>query len=338
MKTIAYYGNKLKKSHGIETVMESLINGFSQYFHVKNATNKQSIPAKIIDFTRLFFTSNNSKVSLIDVFSTKAFWFAVYISTLCRLANRKYILVLHGGNLPMRFKSNKRIFSSMIKNAYLITAPSMYLVSFFENKKIQVKFIPNPIRIKEYPTSIADKTDKAVQLLYLRGFGKIYRPQLVIKACDILKNKGISFHLHMFGRDLDGTLQETIGLIQQLNLNQYITIHGSKTKEEWMVVAQKCYINVSVPEIDNTPVSILECMAMGIPTISTNVGGIPFMIQHKQNALLTDATPVAIAENIIELIDNEGLHKQIVTAAKDYVMQYEYSHVLNKWNEVINQC
>ena len=43
---------------------------------------------------------------------------------------------------------------------------------------------------------------------------------------------------------------------------------------------------ISVPSVDNQPLSILEAFAFGIPVIATDVGGIQYMIVDSFNGLL----------------------------------------------------
>jgi glycosyltransferase involved in cell wall biosynthesis len=337
-KMLVYYGNKLETKYGIETVMESLLKGFGDNFKVKSATDRTSHFFKIIDFTKLFFKTLHCDIIVIDVFSTRAFWFSVYISFLCRIFHKRYILVLHGGNLPNRFIKSLPLFKGMLNNAMFATAPSMYLVSFFNSKGFNVKFIPNPIRLSEYKSSLSNVFLLTLNLLYLRGFGKVYRPALIIEACRILYSKGIVFHLHLFGRDLDGTLSEVKNLISKYKLNDFVTIYGSKPKYYWIDVAKKCQINLSVPEIDNTPVSVLECMALGIPTISTNVGGIPYLIEHLQNGILVEPSAEILSDMIIRLVEDKELYHQISNNGLNYVLQYDYSRVISMWNKLIKEC
>lgn len=338
MKKLIYLGNKLEQKFGIETVMESLIKGFNHFAKVYSASDKQSKARKLIDFTKLFFKEIKNDLVLIDVFSTKAFWFAVYLSMLCIVFNKKYVLVLHGGGLTNRYKQSTTIFRWILMRAYNVTAPSMYLTSFFKVNSINVEFIPNPIHIKNYPISNQDNSLKVLKLLYLRGFGAIYRPQLLIEACVILHQQAVAFELHMFGRDIDGTLKQVADLVEKYNFQSHVFVHGSKPKSVWMLTAQQCAVNLSVPTIDNTPVSILECMAMGIPTISSNVGGIPYLITHMENGVLVDAEPTEIAKHILMLRDNQAIYKNLSTNAQEHVKLYDYPNVMQKWKRLIQSC
>ena len=69
---------------------------------------------------------------------------------------------------------------------------------------------------------------------------------------------------------------------QKYKLNQKIEFVGYLRKIEWLELARDHDIFINTSTIDNMPVSILEMMALGLPIISTNVGGIPFILESRK--------------------------------------------------------
>jgi glycosyltransferase involved in cell wall biosynthesis len=58
---------------------------------------------------------------------------------------------------------------------------------------------------------------------------------------------------------------------------------------------------------DGIPVALMEAMAMKTPPVSTTVSGIPELIDHKQNGLLTEPRdPEATGNAIISLLENDS--------------------------------
>ena len=41
------------------------------------------------------------------------------------------------------------------------------------------------------------------------------------------------------------------------------------------------------------PVSIIECMALGLPIVSTNVGGLAYLLENNKNALLVKKNDIS---------------------------------------------
>ena len=69
---------------------------------------------------------------------------------------------------------------------------------------------------------------------------------------------------------------------------------------------------------DDCPMSILECMFLSLPIISTNVGGIPELITHKVEGILVPPGDVeAMTIWIQRLMDDESLRERLAKAAKE---------------------
>jgi glycosyltransferase involved in cell wall biosynthesis len=61
-----------------------------------------------------------------------------------------------------------------------------------------------------------------------------------------------------------------------------------------------CDICVNTSRIDNMPVALVEMCAMGLPVVSTDVGGIPHLLKHEQTGLLVPS------EDVVAMADSVG--------------------------------
>ena len=75
-------------------------------------------------------------------------------------------------------------------------------------------------------------------------------------------------------------------LISQYNLDKNFRLVGYKKNAKQYLLAFDLYACSSVKE--GLPFSLLEAMQAGLPIVSTNVGGIPEMIQDKKNGRLVN--------------------------------------------------
>lgn len=88
---------------------------------------------------------------------------------------------------------------------------------------------------------------------------------------------------------------------------------------------------------DNLPNTIMEAMACGTPCIGFEVGGIPEMIDHKENGYIARYKNAAdLAEGIRYVLNPEN-HARLSHAAREKVMQsYSEAAVAKRYIEVYN--
>lgn len=275
---------------------------------------------------------NQKKVDilLIDTFSTLNFYYAFVISQLARLLAIKYIPILHGGNLPTRLDNSKFMSSLIFKNSYKNISPSIYLQQEFKTRGYTSEYIPNSIPIKEY--DFKERQHLSLKLLWVRAFDKIYNPLLAIKVLHLLKKKFENIQLCMVGPDKDGSLNEVQSLVHKLELTTNITITGVLKKEEWHQLSESYDIFINTTAIDNMPVSVLEAMALGLPIISTNVGGIPYLIKDKENGILVPANDEnEMATAIINLLNNPEEANRLSLSARLFAEQFDIEIIKEQW-------
>ena len=91
---------------------------------------------------------------------------------------------------------------------------------------------------------------------------------------------------------------------------------------------------------EGIPLALLEVMNMGIPVVSTNVGGIPDVIQHGHNGLLVESGDAdAIFRSAMRLLSDEELYKKISANSKISMKEeFDYTESVLKYVKVLNDC
>ncbi|MEQ8802576.1 MAG: glycosyltransferase, partial [Haliea sp.] len=90
--------------------------------------------------------------------------------------------------------------------------------------------------------------------------------------------------------------------------------------------------------VDNMPNSVIEALACGVPVISTDVGGVRFIVQHEHTALLVPANdPAAMAAAILRCRANAQLRQQLRDNGIAEVAQYSWPAVRQQWLDVYAQ-
>ena len=150
----------------------------------------------------------------------------------------------------------------------------------------------------------------------------------------MLKKKGMDASLCMVGPDKDGSLNHCKKIATQLNLP--ITFPGLLQKKEWIELSKDYNIFINTTNFDNMPVSVMEAMALGMPVISTNVGGMPFLLDNKENGVLVPANnPEAFVDAIIELCAQPEKVKNLTQNARTKMEGFDWEKVKHRWDDVL---
>ena len=336
MITLLYIGNKLSK-HGLTmTSIETLglfleTEGYKMYY----ASDKQNQLIRFLDMGYKVL-KNRKKVDyvIIDTYSTSSYWYAFMVSQLCRLFALKYIPILRGGNLPQRLDANPKVSRMIFNHSYKNVAPSGYLLDAFAKRFFpNLLFIPNTIDVTKYPFQNRRDTLNP-KLLWVRSFASLYNPKMAVDVLKKVQEKYPNAQLCMVGPDKDGSLEETRSYAQQEKIQVKFT--GRLSKGEWVAISKDYNTFVNTTNFDNTPVSVIEAMCLGLPVVTTNVGGIPFLLENRKTALLVEAKAVKeMAEAVIELTKNHELRTTLVQNGREYVEHFDWQAVKHQWAKLL---
>lgn len=335
MIRILYIGNKLTK-HGYTSTSIDTLGVFLERegFKIYYASSKKSKFLRIIDMIgKTIKYRNKIDFVLIDTYSTLNFWYTFVISQLCRVLNIKYIPKLHGGDLPRRIKRNPFYSNLIFNNSFINIAPSNYLYeAFYKNGYTNLVYIPNTIELQNYP--FIKREVIVPKLLWVRSFSKIYNPIMAIKVLVELKKQYPNATLCMIGPKKDESYIASVRFAKKNKVEVNFT--GKLSKFEWINLSNSSNIFLNTTHFDNTPISVIEAMALGIPVVSTKVGGIPFLLEHEKNALLVSDNDVEdMTTQIKKLLKNPEQTNIIVENARETVNNFDWEIVKLKWIELL---
>jgi len=333
-KKILYIGNKLS-SKGTLTTIETLSNLLSsEGCEVVSVSNVQNKIVRLLDMLWSTFKFRSKvDIVLIDTYSTRNFYYAVIVAEICRLFKIPYIPILHGGNLPFRIEKSPKVSQKLFKGAKTNIAPSHYLLNAFKEKGYtNLTYIPNTIELKKYPYKKRETIK--LNLLWVRSFSEIYSPKLALEIIEKLVSQNIQVSLCMVGPEKDGSLKECQEIVIQKKLP--VTFTGLLSKEEWIDLSKDFDLFINTTNFDNTPVSVMEAMALGLPVISTNVGGIPYLIENgKTGVLVPSNNSQAFVDEIDALFNNPLKAIEISKNARIAVEKFDWEVVKGLWNNLL---
>lgn len=159
------------------------------------------------------------------------------------------------------------------------------------------------------------------------------RPPVILCVARLASDKDHMTLLRAFGRVLEQHPTAQLRFVgdgpQEFTLRKFIEgppfkgrveiIHGST---DMRMYYQQARIFALSSQREGQPNVILEAMSSGLPVVSTNVGGIPSLIQEGKTGFMSPASDaVTMAANICRLLEDPDLCEKMGQAGRDAVVQ-----------------
>lgn len=336
-KPLLMVGNFLSATHGVRGVCEELALRLEPLgWPVMTTSNQPQKVARLLDMLRTTWNLRNQyAVAQVDVYSGAAFVWAEAVCWMLRRAGKPYVLTLHGGNLPAFSRRWPARVQHLLRSANEVTAPSRYLGEQLREFRSDIRIQPNPLDIGHYDFRL--RAQPQPKLVWLRAFHQMYNPLLAVEVVALLATEFPALTLTMIGPDKgDGSLQAVRALVERLQLTDRITFTGAVPKLGVPAHLNQGDIFLNTTNVDNTPVSVLEAMACGLCVVSTDVGGIPYLLEDEAEALLVpgnNAAPMAAA--VRRILTEQGLGQRLSWQARRKAEHCDWELVLQQWDELL---
>ena len=270
---------------------------------------------------------------IIQVFGYRSFIVEDLASALSKHLGIPIIMVLHGGSLPKMAVNSPNWIRRVLGRADELVAPSPFLDREIGKLGLQIQVIPNIIDINQYPYQI--RTEVKPLLFWMRSFEWYYNPLLALKVLKLILKTRPDARLIMAGPD-NGMLQKIKQETTSMGLDAFVTLPGMLSLNEKIKFAASSDIFLNTNLIDNMPVTLLEMAALGLPIISTSVGGIPDLITDRINGLLIENNDERkMADAVLELLENPSLANSLSREGRRLSENFSWETTKSKWITLI---
>lgn len=159
--------------------------------------------------------------------------------------------------------------------------------------------------------------------LITTGCGNFWKgPDMMLKVAKILKELNVDFEWNVAGR-MDPEVKRWVERKEKAHFNEYnVNILGFVNPDKLTELLCSSTMYVHTAYIENSPNSICEAQCLGVPVVSTNVGGIASLVRHGKDGILVPANdPWQMADAIIQLAVNKKLMQEFSTNSQNLALQ-----------------
>lgn len=271
---------------------------------------------------------------VIAVFSGPGFWMADVTSRVAKKFRIPQILVLHGGNLPAFATRHTSATQRLLKRADAVVAPSQYLASELPAQGA-IEVIPNVFDIGTIP--FQERGELRPRLLWMRTFHPIYNPLLALDVFDRVRRRHPEATLTMAGQE-KGLLAACVERAGELGLADAVTFPGFLDEQQKRQALADHDVFLNTNDVDNTPVSVLEAAAAGLPIVATDVGGLLYLLRDGQEALLVPRNdPDAMADAVEALLGDAALAQRLSVGGRSVAERSDWRTVRYRWLSLLDQ-
>jgi len=179
-----------------------------------------------------------------------------------------------------------------------------------------VHYLPEAINPIFYNVTYELKEDKIIN--FIGSVSKAKGMIILILALVRVYEHFPDTKLNIVGSINNREYKEFSKLISNNNLSENIIFHGFKTPEEILQLHLKARLFVLPTLMDNSPNSLCEAMALGMPCIASRVGGIPSLINDRIDGLMFEPGDInELAEKIIFLLSDLEYSRKLGENAKE---------------------
>ena len=247
-----------------------------------------------------------------------------------RLRGRAVIVNYHGGNAATFLARAPRIVLATLRQASALVTPSSYLQRVFAAHGLQATVVANVLDLTRFEPATRRPVERAPHLIVTRNLEAVYDIPTAIRAFAKIRVTFPEARLTVAGSGPE--LSRLQALVDELALSEAVTFSGAidNAKIPALYATADCLLNPST--VDNLPVSILEAFASAVPVVSTDVGGIPDLVEDGVSAQLVPAgEPGRMADAAVRVLGNPDMAASMCAAGQRTVGAYAWPSVRTQW-------
>jgi glycosyltransferase involved in cell wall biosynthesis len=243
-----------------------------------------------------------------------------------RLFGKKVILNYRDGQCADHMRTWRSALPT-VRLAHAVVVPSGYLVDVFAEFGVSAREIRNFIDVTRFQWR--ERGPLRPEFMTNRILEPLYNISCILRAFRKIQDRYPEASLTIAH---DGPLRESLeaeaGELKLAN----VRFLGRVPPAEVPALYNAAEIYLTTPNVDCMPGSLLECMASGLPIVATKAGGIPYIVQHEETALLVPLDDdEAVAHCCFRLLDDPQLGRRLAARGRQELARYTPVESRDRW-------
>jgi glycosyltransferase involved in cell wall biosynthesis len=252
---------------------------------------------------------------------------------IARLRGKPAVVNYRGGEAETFLARSSARVAKTMQRASALVVPSGFLQRAFEQRGIRSEIVPNIIDVERFKPAIGVVGAGKCRIVVTRNLEAIYDIPMALRAFSLVVEAIPAASLVVAGSGPE--LQRLRSLAAELGIVERVDFCGSLDRDQIAELYRSASLVLNPSRVDNMPNSVLEAMASGVPVVSTNVGGVPWILRHEINGLLVaSGDHAAMAAAATRVLGDRELASRLRTAALADIQQYTWPRIEQQWGAV----
>lgn len=255
------------------------------------------------------------KYQVVHLMANSGWSFYLFAMPVIHLAKRHQIPVImnyRGGLADSFFSKHWRWIKKTMADVEQVIVPSSFLQDVFKQRGIDATIMPNIVDLGLFEYQLPTLDKQKLHVVITRNLEEIYDVKTAIDGFALFAKDYPNATLSVAGSGPQLAMLKAH--VSDLDLSHCITFVGRLERSQVAKLYHQADILLNTSLVDNTPNSLIEAMACGVVVLSSNVGGIPHLVEHQRHGyLFKPQCPAAVAKYLALAVE---LPQQSHTMAK----------------------
>jgi glycosyltransferase involved in cell wall biosynthesis len=264
------------------------------------------------------------------LFAAPAIWVA-------KLRGKAVVVNYRGGEAEEFFARAFAWVKPSLNQADAIIVPSGFLAPIFGKRGFATRIVPNIVNLERFAAVDSAEKSAVPHLLVARNLEPLYDNTTALRALARIRQHYPDARLTIAGSGPERDLLEQ--LARALGVADAVNFAGRVENADMPALYRTVHIAINPSRADNMPISVLEALASGVPVVSTDVGGVSFLVENEVTALLVPpGNDEAMAAACLRILADTPLAVRLIAAGRELAQEFAWSEVRGRLFEVYREA